>query len=67
MFGNFSIPDIILYITSEKRNKMNKVFPRLTKKTKNKVRKKAGKLQLKPQKGKEVEYHEHLYDNKLTT
>lgn len=52
---------------SEKRNKMNKVFPRLTKKTKNKVRKKAGKLQLIPQKGKEVEYHEHLYDNKLTT
>ena len=52
---------------SEKRNKTNKVLPRLTKKTKNKVRKKAGKLQLIPQKEKEVEYHEHLYDNKLTT
>ena len=46
---------------------MNKVLARLTKKRKNKVRKKVGKLQLIPQKEKEVEYHEHPYDNKLTT
>ena len=37
---------------SEKRNKMNKVLARLTKKWKNKVRKKVGKLQLIPQKEK---------------